>query len=292
MLDPTSFLFITLDSCRYDTFLAAAAPNLKNLAPLHRAIAPGYFTYASHAAMFMGFTPGVASAREPFINPKYGKVFRLVGGGFLNKGTVFVTLRGRNIIDGLNRLGYLTLGTGAVGWLNPRTPTGRSLTGDFHRYYFPGNSYSLAKQLAWVQKQLRRVGRRPVFLFINVGETHVPYYYHGAPWSPLSNPCIPFGDHNDAAECRRRQTACLEFVDAKLAPLLEQFDHANILVCSDHGDAWGEDGLWEHGVYHPTVMEVPLLLRLNRPPPSAPAADPAALPWWRRLAHRMKHTLD
>lgn len=38
------------------------------------------------------------------------------------------------------------------------------------------------------------------------------------------------------------------------------------MVCADHGDAWGEDGVWEHGIHHPKVVEVPLVLRL-RPQP-------------------------
>ena len=32
------------------------------------------------------------------------------------------------------------------------------------------------------------------------------------------------------------------------------------------GDAWGEDGLWEHGIHHPTVMDVPLVFRLQHAP--------------------------
>ena len=55
---PPSILFITLDSCRYDAFVEARAPNLKSLGPLHRAQAPSHFTYGSHAAFFMGLTPG------------------------------------------------------------------------------------------------------------------------------------------------------------------------------------------------------------------------------------------
>jgi len=47
-----------------------------------------------------------------------------------------------------------------------------------------------------------------------------------------------------------------------LAPLLSRFREATVVVCGDHGDAWGEDGLWEHGIHHPAVLEVPLLFRL------------------------------
>ncbi len=62
-VDAESVLFVTLDSCRYDTFASARIPTLRAVAPLHRAQAPGHFTYGSHAAMFVGFTPSIPGAR-------------------------------------------------------------------------------------------------------------------------------------------------------------------------------------------------------------------------------------
>jgi hypothetical protein len=56
-----------------------------------------------------------------------------------------------------------------------------------------------------------------------------------------------------------------------LAPLVEAFADANMILCGDHGDAWGEDGVWEHRIHHPKVIEVPLLLRLQHPPQSVAA---------------------
>ena len=67
MLDPTSILFITLDSCRFDTFERAVLPNLKGIGDVHKAKAPGNFTFASHAAMFVGFTPGIPDRREALV---------------------------------------------------------------------------------------------------------------------------------------------------------------------------------------------------------------------------------
>ena len=126
-----SILFITLDSCRYDAFVEAKAPNLKAIGPLVRAHAPSHFTFGSHAAFFMGFTPGDASRREPFVNPKYGKIFRMEGGGGPGVVPPYMNLKGRNIIDGLKNAGYRTIGSGAVGWFNPERPTGRVLSADF-----------------------------------------------------------------------------------------------------------------------------------------------------------------
>ena len=109
-----SILFITLDSCRYDAFVEARAPNLKSLAPLCRAQSPSHFTYGAHAAFFMGFTPGDASRQEAYVNPKYGKIFRMEGGGHPGLAPPLVTLSGHNIIDGLKKIGYRAIGTGAV----------------------------------------------------------------------------------------------------------------------------------------------------------------------------------
>jgi hypothetical protein len=37
----------------------------------------GFFVYSSHAAMFMGFTPGIAQSPESFVNPMVGKIFKM-----------------------------------------------------------------------------------------------------------------------------------------------------------------------------------------------------------------------
>jgi membrane-anchored protein YejM (alkaline phosphatase superfamily) len=261
--DPKSILFITLDSCRFDTFESANIPHLKSIGNLYCAMAPGNFTYSSHAAMFVGFTPGVAAKAEPFINPKYAKFFKMDAGDFVGVGKPFMKLEGTNIIDGLNRLGYTTLGTAAVGWFDSSTATGRHLSKNFQKFFYcPDRPFSFLKQLDWLNDNLNAESK-PVFCFMNIGETHVPYYYNGAPWSYEDNPCVPFSDTNNAQECRRRQKACLEYVDDHINCLLDAFKGSTIIVCSDHGDCWGEDGLWEHGIHHKKVLEVPLIFRLS-----------------------------
>jgi len=111
---PRSILFVTLDSCRYDAFVEARAPNLKSLAPLCRAQSPSHFTYGSHSAFFMGFTPGDASRREPYVNPKFGKIFRMEGGGHPGAARPHITLSGHNIVSGLKNSGFRAIGSGAV----------------------------------------------------------------------------------------------------------------------------------------------------------------------------------
>ena len=265
-------LFVTLDSCRYDTFEAAHSagtlPNLMTVGPLHRAQAPSHFTYGSHAAFWMGFTPGVEDCQDPLLNPKVGKLFRMAFAGHRGRDDEGFSLEGANIIDGFNRQGYRTIGSGAVDWFNPATETGSVLGSPFEHFHFAGNTWSLADQLQWLNAELEATTEeQPRFVFLNVGETHVPYWHLGAEWPCRPSPCIAFGGSScDAMESARRQRACLEWVDAQLAPLLRRFATSTVLVCADHGDCWGEDGLWEHGISHPATLTVPLLMRLRGRP--------------------------
>ena len=263
---PDSVLLITLDSCRFDTARDSVAANIKMVGDVHKAQAPSYFTFASHAAMFVGFTPGVAERRAALVNPKYGRMFALEGSGRKSKAQPGFVLKGRNIVEGFHELGYATVGTGALGWFNPDFPSGRPLTESFKDFFYTGNTWSLPEQVEWIEAKLHENKDRPVFAFLNVGETHVPYFFDGAPWSRLDNPCIPFQDVDRSAECRMRQRLCLEYVDRQVGSLLERFMPGTIMICGDHGDCWGEDGLWEHGVSHPMTLTVPLVIRMKGVP--------------------------
>jgi len=261
-------LFISLDSCRYDTFAAAQVPALRRVGPLHRAQAPSHFTYGSHSAFWVGFTPGVNDSPEPWLNPKVGKLFRMAYAGSSGRDGNGFRLEGANLIEGFRRLGYRTIGTGAVDWFNPASETGAVLSAPFDAFWFAGNSWNLQAQLHWINDQLNATpAEQPKLVFLNVGETHVPYWHQGAPWEPWPSPCVPFGGNQcSAALSRERQLACLEWVDRQLAPLLQAFHDHTVLVCADHGDCWGEDGLWEHGISHWATLTVPLLLRVRGRP--------------------------
>ena len=266
-------LFVTLDSCRYDTFLAmhrrGQLHNLSRVGPLHRAQAPSYFTYGSHAAFWMGFTPGVDGCTDPWLNPKAGKLFRMAFAGHSSQDTHSTfRLSGHNIVEGFRRQGYCTIGTGAVDWFNTSSETGSVLAHPFEHFYFAGNTWSLRDQLNWIDKCLMQaLDGQPRFVFLNVGETHVPYWHDGADWDRWPSPCVPFGsEHCCSHESARRQQSCLRWVDRQLGPLLDLFANGTVVVCADHGDCWGEDGLWEHGISHPATLTVPLLMRVMGEP--------------------------
>ena len=262
MVSPDSVLFLTLDSCRYDTFLAADAPALKSVSELYRAQAPSHFTYGSHAAMFVGFTPGVASIRKRFLNPKYGRLFRLQVGhaGFAEPGFM---LTGRTIPDGFRNAGHATIGSAAMGWFDPASPSSALLRDGFDHFQFEAD---LRRQVAWIEDRLADRAGADSFVFLNVGTTHVPYHFEGAAWAAGDNPCVPFQTTARRADCAMRQRLCCEYADRQLAGLIAAFRDATIMVCADHGDAWGEDGVWEHGVSCPATLTVPLLIRYRGVP--------------------------
>ena len=267
-LHQDSVLLITLDSCRYDSFRRSATPAMDRVGSLHRAMAPSHFTFGSHAAIFKGFLPSVRAAK-PLLNSKLAKLFRLSHAGWPGREHEKFRLEGPSIIEGFRRLGYRTLGSGAVGWFDPATETGRCLTAEFDQFFYPGSTWQLENQLAWIEAKLLALPPDlPLLLFLNVGETHVPYWHSGAPWDRDDNPCVPFQrpSRERRRTCRRRQRACLEHVDSLLTPLLESFRDATTVLTADHGDCWGEDGLWEHGISHRRTLEVPLLMRVRGVP--------------------------
>ncbi len=262
-VDPESYLFITLDSCRFDTFERAEAPNIKGVGDWYEAEAPATFTFPSHMAMFIGFTPGVAASKEPIKNPKAGRIWRmanLAGGGKRND---HCRVPGRNIIDGFNQMGYYTVGTGAAAWFNDKVVTTKPLVGDFQDFVF--TDIDLDAQLGFVLSNMKEQCDKKQFVFINVGETHVPYHHRGAPWSVDENPCVPFRDDNSREKSQERQQLCLEYSDRQLGPIIKLFleSGASVVICGDHGDCHGEDGLWAHGFYHEKVMKVPMVYHLR-----------------------------
>ncbi|MFO0649343.1 MAG: hypothetical protein U0326_24080 [Polyangiales bacterium] len=258
----SSVLLVTLDSCRYDTAASASTPSLRTLGEPVRAMAPSYFTLASHAAIWVGATPGVPGLRVPWLNPKWRRLFRLETHQIKARDDEAFALTGRTIIEGFNNGGYATMGTGAVDWFDTKTASGRALVEDFAEFRF-AHKDGVGGQVEWLASRVREVRERPVFAFLNAGETHVPYWHEGAAWLRADNPCVPFGATNRREVCELRQRACLEHIDAAIGPMLAAFRDATVMVTADHGDCWGEDGLWEHGVWHAKAMEVPLWLRVR-----------------------------
>ncbi len=258
----TNLLLVTYDSCRYDVLQDARTPVLDSFAEVLPAQAPGNFTFPSHQAMFAGILPNAGSAR-PLYNRFCGQLLGLVGVGEMqvSGGAVLGVASAWNAVDGLGRAGYKTVGTGAMNWFRQE-----SLTSCFQSFRFTGTAAD--EQIGFVLEETSGVA--PFFAFINFGETHAPYDFAGKAeqcsvdtraraisWPP-QQASGAVGRDNEAYS---HQVAAAEFLDTRLPRLFAGLPADTIVVvCADHGECFGEDGYWGHGINHPKVLEVPLAI--------------------------------
>ncbi len=263
MADPVNQIFLVLDSLRWDTFNQTRPASLANLGEWKKAYAPGTYTFPSHMSFFVGRLPHTLDG-SPYYDslathdfPAGGRgrcseqLWRLVNLEAPKAATHAVV--DENIVKGFAERGYRTIGTGAVNWFNPELPAGRYLSEMFSEYRWFGSQNHAEDQIAWCLERIR-VSSEPYFLFINFGETHHRYRFKGCEW--WDDKSDPYGD---AQLCAARQQAALVYLASKIRDLLAECQDYDLVICADHGDAWGEAGLWGHGFFHPTVIEVPLL---------------------------------
>jgi len=246
-------VWIVLDTLRYDVASEALrqgkTPNLATLLPGGKWEArhtPGNFTYAAHQAFFAGFlpTPITPGIHQP----------RLFALSFSSSGTITdrtYVFDAPDIVTGLAQDGYHTICIGGVNFFDKQSPLGRVLPGFFAESHWSpemgiGSRRSTELQVALAVRRLTEIPRsRRVFLFINVSAIHPPNHIF-----------LP-GAKEDSLESHG---AALAYVDRQLPPLIEALRMRGptlLLIFSDHGTAYGEDGFWGHRISHPVVWTVP-----------------------------------
>ena len=206
---------------------------------------PGSFTYAAHQAFFAGFLPTpVAPGRHP-------RLFALRFPGSETTTAATCVLDAPDIVTGLARRGYHTICIGGVGFFNKSSPLGNVLPGLFAESHWRPDlgvtsPHSTANQVALAGERLAElpVDRR-VFLFVNVSAIHQPncIFVPGA-----------------TADALATHAAALAYVDRHLPALwntLRRRGPVLVIICSDHGTAYGEDGYTGHRLAHPVVWTVP-----------------------------------
>lgn len=242
---------IVLDALRFDVAIeqmaAGSTPNLARRIPAWECRhSPGTFTYPSHAAFFAGFLPTpTAPGRHP----------RRLALGFDGSETIDDTtcvLEGATLVEGLAARGYHTLCVGGVGFFNLKNPLGSALPGLFAERHWDRSTgvtdpRSFENQLEVVERSLAALplGRR-AFTFVNVAALHQPNHFY-----------LDGGPDRDS---KQSHAAALRYVDAhipRLFDLLGRRGPAFVIVTSDHGTLYGEDGYVGHRVAHPIVTTVP-----------------------------------
>ncbi|GLZ50071.1 metalloenzyme [Actinomycetospora sp. NBRC 106375] len=274
-----NIVLITVDSCRFDTAVAATTPNLDTVGGLRRAQTYGSFTLPAHAAIFAGFLPNVRDdPDEDFYSKERRQLWRLASARHPARPRHLVSLDGPDILAGFRALGYRTIGAGGVRWFSRGALP--ALFDEFH-YWGPDNdahdkfaprsasSFALT-HASTLASRARHAGR--YFLFVNAAETHAPYtldddghvvdeilrrwagHWNGAAGLPATSQ-----RDADMRILHGAQVEALEAVDSRIGSLLNLLaGRLLVVVCGDHGEAFGEDGLWGHDFPAEQVMSVPM----------------------------------
>lgn len=247
-------LFITLDTLRYDVaqelFLRGQTPTLaRHLPPegWEERHTPASFTYAAHHAFFAGFLP-TPSAPGP--HPRLFAA-RFPGSETTTESTlVFDTL---DLPGGLAQCGYHTICIGGVGFFNKQSALGSVLPSLFKESYWNPSlgvtdPHSTENQVALACSLLRQLPHEQrLFLFINISALHQPNYFY-----------LP--GNSSKQDTLASHAAALIYVDTQLAPLFTTMQRRAptlVIICSDHGTAYGENGYYGHRLAHPVVWLVP-----------------------------------
>lgn len=262
MTDQLNVLLLTWDSLRHDAMHAAHTPVIDSFAEVRPARSPASYTYAAHQSFFAGLLPN-CDAPAPFYNRFVRQLIGLAGVGetAVVQGALVSVASDGNLVTGFREAGWQTVGAGAMNWFRQST-----LTRGFEHFRFTGTDADA--QVEYVLEHLDPA--RPFFAFINFGETHAPFDYRGKAvkcpvdvrarnmhWPPAPGGG-PVGRDNPGWA---HQVEAAAFLDTRMPRLLSALP-ANTLVmlCGDHGECFGEDGYWGHGVDHPLVYEVPLAI--------------------------------
>ncbi|MEV4628505.1 STM4013/SEN3800 family hydrolase [Micromonospora sp. NPDC049523] len=245
-------LFVTLDTLRYDvaTELAEAGrtPNLARALPdgWERRHSPASFTYAAHQAFFAGFLP------TPTTPGPHPRLFAAAFPGSESTGDETWVFDAPDVVTGLAAAGYHTVCVGGVGFFNRKPPLGAVLPGLFAESHWepefgvaaPGCFEAQLDRIATVVPAVPP--EQPLFLFVNVAAMHQPNRHY-----------LPGAERDN----RDSHAAALEYVDRHIGRLfaLASSRDRNCLVvlCADHGTAYGEDGHSGHRLGHEVVWTVP-----------------------------------
>lgn len=247
----TNILFVTLDSLRYDVAQTAyntdCMPELAELLPeggWERRHTPGTFTLPAHMAFFSGFLPKLPQPEQP------PRLWECRPPAFKTPHPSTFVFDAPNLIEGLAGHGYRSVCIGGVTYFSRETPLGNVLPDMFHEDHWrpefcsphPDSTRHQVDQALEVADWY--ASRQPLFLFVNVSATHVPHSHYLC----------------GSTDSRESQTAALTYAAPHLARLINTLTRQRrwlIIMCADHGDAYGDDGYHGRGIAHSSVINVP-----------------------------------
>jgi arylsulfatase A-like enzyme len=266
---PNHLVLIIMDSCRYDSCVAARTPNIDRIGLLERRYSYGSVTISSHSVLLTGIMPH-KSPTETFASEVYKTEFAdwvdRLGVQSVSFKTFVPYL---SLAKVLRDLGYRTIGRVSLPVLNPYT----TFSSHFDDYRLMDNHNDFSGMV----REAEFFRDRPVFYFFNLGETHYPYMLtdmpkisgvhgvfktqaQGAEQSENSE-AREFFDPAQMKMLRDQQVRCVEYVDQLIGKLMEKApENTYFIVTSDHGELFGEEGYFGHGpIMHRLCFEVPFI---------------------------------
>jgi hypothetical protein len=267
---PNNLIQIVMDSCRYDTAVAAHTPNMDRIGKLQRRWSYASWTAPSHYALLMGLMPH-QSPPGVFASEVYKQEF----GGWMERLdmpdlSIKTFLPQLSLPKVLQGLGYHCSARVSMPVLNAFT----LLNQFFDDYRLMSNHNDFAGML----DDIVFPDSQPRYYLLNLGETHYPYMLQDEDLPIISGVhgvLKHAGDESTEAhreptaffkepEMRRlhqQQIRCVEYVDQRLGELIEKCPpNTYFVVTSDHGELFGEGGYFGHGpIMHEKVFEVPFL---------------------------------
>ncbi|MDP7112969.1 MAG: sulfatase-like hydrolase/transferase [Myxococcota bacterium] len=273
-----NLVLITFDSCRHDTFVAAAPRAIARLGAVERRFSYASWTAPSHYNLLMGLMPH-PSPTHVFASEHYKRDFLRFSERLGIEGVAFEQMLPALYLPPFLRdtHGYHTRALVSLPVMNEHTP----LAVGFDSYELMPTHNDMEAMLG----RLRFDPDRPTFTLLNVGETHYPYALPDEPseeWPRIAGvngvfrslgegPAEGHLHHRDSEprffddarleRLRRRQIRAVAHLDGVVERLFDVVPPGTwIVITSDHGELFGEDGYFGHGpIMHPKVFEVPFV---------------------------------
>ena len=274
-----NFVVITLDSCRFDTFMAAEPRTILKLGPVEKRWSYASWTGPSHYNLLTGLLPHT-SPPNVYASEYYKEDFFNYNKRLGAKDVEFAKMVPGLWLPGFlrNSLGYTTHARVSLPVLNPKTGVNR----DFDSFQLMDKHNDMRSMLPTLSFD----SARPSFYLLNVGETHYPYAKpdeDSSMWPRISGvngvfksldsqidtqgnliaaqDAPQFFDQSKLDQLKARQVETVRYLDGVFAELWDLLPkNTHVIVTSDHGELFGESGYFGHGpIMHEKVFEVPYL---------------------------------
>jgi hypothetical protein len=273
-----NYVIIILDSCRYDTLMAAAPQTLSRLGPIECRWSYASWTAPSHYNLLMGLLPHI-SPRHVYASEYYKKDFLRYNERLGTEQIEFKSLVPYLYLPTFlkRELGYRTYALVSLPVLNPAT----ILNKDFDSFTLMPRHNDMA---AMIDRTVFSP-EQPSFYLLNIGETHYPYALPDEPedrwpkihgvhgvFKHLDDVVVggklvkeeggdKFFDQEKLDLLRTRQIEAVRYLDRVCERLFDILPpNTYVTVTADHGELFGEGGYFGHGpINHEKVYEIPFV---------------------------------